>query len=307
LRSGDGQHSEKTLPLDNQQIAARLEEVAELLEGQGANLFRVRAYRSAAQTVRNLPRQAHEILDDEGVEGLTHLPGIGESLGRSIERLARAGRLGLLLRLRGHAGPERLFVTLPGIGVETASRIHERLGIETLQELEAAAYDNRLSQVPGMGPKRIRGVREALAGRFRRRPDVPAALPRIPVQQPDVIELLDIDREYRQKAKAGRLPRIAPQRFNPTGEAWLPVLHTQRGSHHYTALYSNTARAHELGMTHDWVVIYRDDHGGHGQWTVVTARYGPLGGRRIVRGREPECATYYTQQHEKDHARVLFP
>ena len=231
------------------------------------------------------------------MEGLTRLPGIGESLGRSIERLARTGRLGLLSRLRGHAGPEHLFSTLPGIGLETASRIHEQLGIESLQELETAAHDGRLSRVAGMGPKRVRGIREALAGRFRRAAVSAAAPPPQPAVHPSVSELLEIDQEYRAQAKAGRLPRIAPQRFNPTGEAWLPVLHTQRGTHHYTALYSNTARAHELGMTKDWVVIYRDDDGGHGQWTVVTGRYGPLRGRRIVRGREAECAAYY-DQHE---------
>lgn len=282
----------------------RLEEVAKLLEAQGANLFRVRAYRSATQPLRSLGCQAHELLDKEGVEGLTRLPGIGESLGRSIERLARTGRLGLLLRLRGHAGPEQLFVTLPGIGFVMASRIHEQLGIESLQELETAANDGRLSQVTGMGAKRIRGIHEALAGRFRRS-SIPAP-PRQTSEQPPVSELLATDEEYREKAKAGSLHRIAPQRFNPTGEAWLPVLHTMRGTHHYTALYSNTARAHELGTTHDWVVIYQDDDGGNGQWTVITAQYGPLRGRRIVRGREAECAEYYTQWGSRESPRSLF-
>ncbi len=300
---------EPRLPLDNQQIAASLEEVADLLEAQGANMYRVRAYRNAAETLRRLERQAYEILDEQGREGLELLPGIGVSLARSIERLACTGRLGLLQRLRGRAGPESLFATLPGVGVEMASRIHEHLGIETLAELEAAAHDGRLAQVPGMGPKRIRGIRESLAGRFRR--PTPATQPvgqggkrlaeqapqaQQAAEQPPVAELLDVDDEYRRKAKAGSLPRIAPLRFNPTGEAWLPVLHTVRGLRHYTALFSNTARAHELGMTRDWVVIYRDDDGGHGQWTVVTARFGRLRGRRVVRGREAECMVYYSRQ-----------
>lgn len=296
MSPADRAQAEATVPLDNGAIAARLDEVAELLEAQGANRFRVRAYRSAAQTLRGLDRPVRAILDEEGVAGLTSLPGIGASLGRSIERLARTGRLGLLLRLRGQAGPEHLFVTLPGIGLETASRIHEQLGIESLPELEAAAYDGRLARVPGMGPKRLRGVREALAGRFRR----PAAVPVSPplAEQPPVAELLEIDCEYRDLARVGRLPRIAPRRLNPTGDAWLPVLHTERGPRHYTALYSNTARAHDLGMTHDWVVLYRDDHGGHGQWTAITARYGPLRGRRIIRGREAECDAYYRTRRD---------
>jgi DNA polymerase (family 10) len=224
----DNKVSEPKLPLDNQQIAERLDEIAGLLEAQGANVFRVRAYRSAAQTLRGLERQAHEILDSEGAEGLTRLPGIGESLACSVERLARTGGSGLLSRLRGHAGPEHLFRTLPGIGLETASRIHEQLGIESLQELETAAHDGRLGRVQGMGPKRVRGIREALAGRFRRPAVSPTVLPHPPSVQPPVSELLEIDREYREQAKAGRLPRVAPERFNPTRESWLPILHTQR-------------------------------------------------------------------------------
>jgi putative hydrolase len=65
---------------------------------------------------------------------------------------------------------------------------------------------------------------------------------------------------------------------------------------HYTALYSNTARAHELDMIHDWVVIYRDDQDGDGQWTVITSQFGPLRGKRIVRGREDECRHYYEER-----------
>jgi len=111
---------------------------------------------------------------------------------------------------------------------------------------------------------------------------------------PTVEVLLEIDREYREKAKAGTLRLIAPRRMNPEGTAWLPVLHTRHGPWHFTALFSNTERAHELHRTHDWVVIYAcDAQGEEGQFTVVTERRGTLSGRRVVRGREPECARYY--------------
>jgi putative hydrolase len=86
------------------------------------------------------------------------------------------------------------------------------------------------------------------------------------------------------------LPKIAPRRFNPSGEAWLPILHTERGEWHFTALFSNTARAHELGRNRDWVVIYfHEDSGPEGQRTVVTETRGPAAGQRVVRGREAEC------------------
>ena len=114
---------------------------------------------------------------------------------------------------------------------------------------------------------------------------------------PGVELLLDVDREYREKAQAGSLPKIAPRRMNPEGKAWLPVLHTRFGPWHFTALFSNTERAHELHRVFDWVVIfYSDPEGAEGQATVVTERRGALTGQRVVRGREPECARHYRDE-----------
>ena len=106
-------------------------------------------------------------------------------------------------------------------------------------------------------------------------------------------ELLSVDHEYRELAAAGKLRLIAPRRFNPAREAWLPILHTDRGQRHYTALHSNTARAHEFGRTRDWVIVYADSGLDERQWTVITSQSGRLRGRRIVRGREGECEEYY--------------
>jgi DNA polymerase (family 10) len=107
---------------------------------------------------------------------------------------------------------------------------------------------------------------------------------------------LDVNREYREKAAAGRLRRIAPPRFNPSGEAWLPVLHSQRAERHYTALFSNTARAHQMNMSRDWVVLYYDGGKGERQCTVTTSQRSALKGKRVVRGREAEFLRCYQQQ-----------
>ncbi len=102
--------------------------------------------------------------------------------------------------------------------------------------------------------------------------------------------MLDVDRENRQRAAAGKLFKIAPKRFNPAGEAWLPVLPAARGEWQFTALYSNTARARQLGRVNDWVVIFfHKDRAAEGQRTVVTETRGPASRRRVVRGRESEC------------------
>jgi len=225
------------------------------------------------------------------------LPAIGQSLAHSIVHLVQSGRLPLLDRLRGENDADRLFATVADIGPKLAHRIHEELGIETLAELASASVDGRLARVPGMGTKRVRAVRESLSGRFRAVRPAQTTTVRVRDEaspRASVGELLDVDREYRQLARQGRLPRIAPRRFNPTGDAWLPVLHTEREGRHYTALYSNTARAHELDATHDWVVIYRDDDNHSGCWTAITACFGRLRGKRVVRGREGDCARHYS-------------
>jgi hypothetical protein len=288
----DEKDADSTTAPDNERIAAILEEVADLLEAQGANPFRVRAYRQGARTVTSSERPIEAILADEGLDGLMELPAIGRSLAHSLEQLVRHGNLPMLVRLRGDQVPEQLLSSVADIGPKLARRIHEQLGIETLAELAAAERDGRLATVPGMGKKRLRAVRESLAGRFRRplgAPIEPSPGTREPDRSVPVEELLDVDEQYRRLARQGRLPRIAPRRYNPTREAWLPILHTERGDRHYTALYSNTQRAHEAGTTHDWVVIYRDDDDHGGPWTVITANFGARRGQRVVRGREEEC------------------
>jgi DNA polymerase (family 10) len=276
-------------------VAARLEEAADLLGRQGANEFRVRAYRRGAETIRSMAPPVAQVVGKQGRQGLTRLPGIGDSLARAIEQLVTTGRMTVLERLRSDAEPARIFTTVADIGPKLAARINEELGIETLADLEAAAWDGRLARVPGMGQKRIRAVRESLAGRFQKAPRSAAMEPPAADadDQPTVGELLDMDEEYRRLAERDRLVRVAPRRFNPAGRAWLPVLHTERSGRRYTAMFSNTGRAHELGATHDWVIIYCEDKRHSGQWTVITARLGRLKGRRVVRGREDECAAWY--------------
>jgi len=282
---------------ENQQIADKLREAADLLHAQGANPYRVSAYRKAADTVGQLPRSVREIFDAEGVKGLDALPNIGEGIASAIAEILITTRWSQLERLRGTTDPERLFQSIPGMGPELAKHIHDTLHIDTLEGLETAANDGRLEGVPGVGPRRAAAWRAALdrmLGRVRAR----RAWARDDAsREPAVETLLDVDREYRQKAEDGELRTITPRRFNPANKSWLPVLHAARGDWHFTALYSNTALAHKLGRTRDWVVIYFYD-GDHveGQRTVVTETRGALIGKRVVRGREEECRGCYAHQ-----------
>jgi hypothetical protein len=280
--------------LSNAEIADALARIADLLEAQDADVFRVRAYRRGAERVRATPEPVAAIYARGGAAALDALPEIGKTLASVIAELVRTGRSSLYERLAGQVSPEDRFTTVAGIGEELAKRVHAELGIESLEELELAAHDGRLARVPGFGARRVRAVQQALAGilgrEAARRGKRLAPGRERPADRPDVAALLDVDREYRERAAAGELRRITPRRFNPKREAWLPVLHTERSPWAFTALFSNTARAHELGTTHDWVVIYFERDGSEGQCTVVTERTGPRAGRRVVRGREDEGA-----------------
>lgn len=223
------------------------------------------------------------------MEALDQIPGVGRGIAAALIEMVRTGRWAYLDRLRGSSEPHETFQAIPGLGPALAKRLHEELGVETLEQLEAALHDQNRKNIKGLGPRRLAMLRaslaQALAGIRPLRIE--------PVDEPAVDVLLDVDRECRSKAEAGALRKIAPKRFNPRAAAWLPILHTRRDSWHFTALYSNTARAHELGKVKDWVVLYfHSDKGGESQRTVVTETRGKLTGRRVVRGREAECLKF---------------
>lgn len=274
----------------NRSVADLFLQMADTLRQQQANPFRIKAYVRGAATLQELDADVRQILHRRGRAGLIELPGIGRGLAAHIEEIAHRGRFAQLDRLRGALDSERLLQTVPGIGPHLAKQIHEELDMDTLEALEVAAHDGGLENLSGIGPRRCAMIRSGLSSMLGR------ALPRYPAAEtsPAVALLLDVDREYRDAAGAGRLPKIAPRRFNPANEAWLPILHTDRNGWHFTALFSNTALAHRLQKTNDWVVVffYASDHL-EGQHTVVTETRGRSKGRRVVRGREVECGEYY--------------
>jgi hypothetical protein len=273
--------------VENRAIAQKLLEYADYLDAHEGNVYRPRAYRRAAETVLRLNQPVAHILAAQGRQGLEALPGIGVHLSYTIDSLVRTGEFRTLNSEDGPLDPERMFASLPGVGRQLARRIHDQLGVETLEQLEQAAHDGLLARL-NVGPKRLRGIIDALAGRFsrRRRPEASGA-------EPPIADLLTVDAEYRRQAEAEVLPTLAPRRFNPHGEPWLPLLSMEHKGWRYRALYSNTALAHRLNRSRDWVVVYFRSGNGSGQRTVVTESRGELSGRRVVRGREEECREHY--------------
>ncbi len=274
----------------NTAVAARFDQAADILSQQGANPFRISAYRRGADAVRGLTVDLRRLLDEGGVKALVALPGIGRGMAAAIREMALSGRWSKLDRLRGSADPTAILRSIPGIGPRLAELLHDELHIDSLEQLECAAHDGRLAAVRGIGERRLSAIRaslESVLGRPLPRPPATAGT--------ELAVLLGVDAEYRRRAAADELPKIAPRLLNPERRAWLAVLHTHRDSWHFTAMYSNTARAHQLGKTDDWVVLYFYDGNDHveGQHTVVTETRGALAARRVVRGREAECQAYY--------------
>lgn len=283
----------KSAASSNERIASALEQIAELLQAQDSDPFRVRAYRNAARSIGHRTEPVAALADD--LPALVALPTVGKTIAQMIAELVHTGRAELLDRLRGEVSPEDLFTRIPGIGDTLASLIHRELHLETLEELELAASDGRLAQLPGIGSKRIAAIQNGLRSLLglRRVPDADNSPPL--ANPPSVTLLLEIDQLYREKATAGQLKKISPKRFNPDGKAWLPILHVDRRGWHLTVLFSNTERAHILGKTNDWVIIFSERRGVELQSTVVTEHHGRLAGKRVVRGREDSCLFHYQQ------------
>ncbi|HUL73652.1 MAG TPA: DNA polymerase/3'-5' exonuclease PolX [Vicinamibacterales bacterium] len=149
--------------MENIAIAKIFDEVADLLDIQGANPFRVRAYRTAARTIGTLGKPAASLVEADG-HALEQLPGIGADLAEKIATICRTGKLPLLAELTRKT-PESLVALLriPGFGPKRAKRVHKALGVETLADLERAARSGRLAKLKGFGPATEQAVLRGIA------------------------------------------------------------------------------------------------------------------------------------------------
>ena len=151
--------------MDNQGIARVFNEISRLLELKGANPFKIRAYRNAAETLADLPGQVSELPTDE----LLAIPGIGKDLAARIRELCDTGRLGYHAELLTEYPASLLeLLELQGLGPKTVARLHTSVGIHTVDGLEQAALAGTLDSLPGLGKKKQELILRAIAERRRR-------------------------------------------------------------------------------------------------------------------------------------------
>ena len=140
------------MTVHNAEIADRFEQIADLLELEGANSFRIRAYRNAARFVRGHPRSLAELVD-EGAD-LAELPGIGQDLAGKIATLVRTGRLPLLEQLTARVPAPLVAMTrIEGLGPKRAKALYRALRIRSLEDLARAARSGRIRELPGFGAR----------------------------------------------------------------------------------------------------------------------------------------------------------
>lgn len=140
------------MAVHNAEIADLFNRLADLLEIEGANVFRVRAYRRAAQTIEDLPVSAAEMVEKE--ENLAKLPGIGRDLAGKIEEIVKTGKCAALDEVTART-PASLaaLVTVPGLGPKRVQQVHDKLGVRSLDDLAKAARAHKLRTLQRFSPK----------------------------------------------------------------------------------------------------------------------------------------------------------
>jgi len=149
------------MPVHNADIAAHFEEIADLLEIQGENPFRIRAYRNAARTVGDLGVELTALIEQD--EDLTRLPGIGKDLAAKIAEIIRTGTTAKLKELhKSVPASVTPLLKLPGLGPKRVKLLMEQLGVRTLKQLQRAALGGKIRQVSGFGEKTEQQILQAL-------------------------------------------------------------------------------------------------------------------------------------------------
>ncbi|MEK7222915.1 MAG: DNA polymerase/3'-5' exonuclease PolX [Pseudomonadota bacterium] len=150
------------MPVHNADIANIFEEIADLLEIENANPFRVRAYRNAARQLQGMGVAASDMV--AGGEDLTELPGIGDDLAAKIQEIVETGKCQFLEKLRKKTPPTITeLLKIPGLGPKRVRALYHELDVHTLEQLARAARDGRIRKLPGFGEKTEQTILEAIS------------------------------------------------------------------------------------------------------------------------------------------------
>ncbi len=189
--------------MQNKQVAAAFEALADLLEFKGENVFKLRAYRNAARVIQDLTEDISVLVRENR---LRDLPGIGEGIAKKIVQLVNTGKMDKLEEAK-QGMPSGIFdmLAIPGVGPRTVTLAHERLGIRTLKQLAAAARNGKLASLPDMGAKKAENLLKGIELMHR-------AAERMPLGEvlsfvEEIVEALK-SRDVKEAVPAGSLRRM---------------------------------------------------------------------------------------------------
>jgi len=171
--------------MNNRQLSDTFTLIADLLEIKGEIVYKTIAYRKAAESLMSLSREASEYWKEGKLEDI---PGVGKAIAEKIDELLSTGKLEFLEKLKSEVPPSLAeWLPIPGLGPKRAAMIWKALNITTFAELEAAAKDGKLRDLPGMGSKSESAILEGIASLGRRSARIPLGR-----AYPRAMEIIDI-------------------------------------------------------------------------------------------------------------------
>jgi DNA polymerase (family X) len=137
--------------MNNKEIARIFQDIADILEVKGENVFKIRAYQKVARTIEQLPVELDIMVKEDR---LREVPGVGDAIEKKIIELVTTGKLNFYETLKA-ASPVGItaLLNIPGVGPKTASILVNRLGVKSIEDLEKAIFDNKITKLPRVGEK----------------------------------------------------------------------------------------------------------------------------------------------------------
>lgn len=188
--------------MTNQEIADILVHISQILDIQGENPFKIRAYIKAAQTIENLTYQLSSLEDK-----IMELPGIGEGIAKKIKELLETGKLKYYEDLKkSEYAPLIELLRIPGMGPKHAKLVHDELGVKSIEELRKAAEAGKLRELPGLGEKVEQNILQGIqqVQKFKERYSLAFIYPRAQ----NIVEELKKVKEVKQITLGGSLRRM---------------------------------------------------------------------------------------------------
>jgi len=157
-------HGDRSLSIDNADIARVLQQIADMLEFTNENPFKFRSYQMAAETIGSMGTPVTDIVSRGGATELQKIPGIGKTISAQILEIIQTGKSSYFEELTKDVPATVLDLRrVSGVGLKTAQLLYRDLGVKSLEELKSLAEGGGLASVPGLGEKTVARVKASLA------------------------------------------------------------------------------------------------------------------------------------------------